>query len=947
MTPFLKQVAEHYHASGCLDGSCFVLPNRRAVVFFRQYVRDCVKSAGVPAMMPELCTMNDFFYRITGASPSGQVPLLLELYDCYKDLNPSHETLDEFIFWGGILLSDFNDVDKYLVRPEALFANVAEFREMQDGYEYLDERQLAAIRQFVSHFRTGGRYKEEFRKIWDILLPLYRTFNERLKSKGLSYEGQVYRELAEKLGSESASDVLAGSFPDSRKFVFVGLNALNECEKLLMRKLRNAGLAEFCWDYSSSMIRDPHNRSSFFMDSNVTEFPQAFRPDPEGLPVPEVNVLSVPSSTGQAKQLPAILERLGAHGTETAVVLPDETQLIPVINSIPAGISDINVTMGYPMTAGGLWALMNSVSALQMHLREKDGKWYFYRETVWSVFADSVFRASMDDEDKKAAAAIRNAAGYYIEEDRLASTPLFRTVFRAVAKDQTAGADTVAALQEYQLEIIRILSPRLKEAGDMAIELDFAKEYCQLISGLQVFRLELQPSSWFRLLGSLASSISVPFRGEPLKGLQIMGPLETRALDFDNLVVLGCNEGTFPRRNVSSSFIPAELRRGFGLPTYEFQDAVWAYYFYRMIQRAGNVWLLYDSRAEGLGSGEESRYIKQLEMLYGMNPVRHVAKAAICTEDSQTAIGKTGEDLERLHKVNLSASTLKDYLNCPAKFYYHCVKGLAAAEEAEDALDAGQIGSVFHQAMQELYSVPDGLLTKSYLKSLLSANAVKDKVHGLILEKLHTFEVAGKNIIYAGMICRYVVQVIRRDIELMDSMGKDSLRILGLEHRRKMVIGGFSFVGYIDRLDSLTPGELRVVDYKTGKVTDDDFIINEDNASAVVEKLFGDDNRKRPNIALQLYLYDRLLSEGRPTDGAGVPAEVASGKKIVNSIYQTQRLFVNPVENVELNPVFNSLMSERIDSLLSEISDPSVPFRRTEDREGTCKYCDFKTICGR
>ena len=365
-----------------------------------------------------------------------------------------------------------------------------------------------------------------------------------------------------------------------------------------------------------------------------------------------------------------------------------------------------------------------------------------------------------------------------------------------------------------------------------------------------------------------------------------------------------------------------------------------------MIQRASRVWMLFDSRTEGVSSGEESRYIKQLEMLFDVRVRRFVAKAPISGFDGGGAIEKTDEDVQKLRRTNLSASTLKDYLNCQAKFYYHCVKGLAKPDEAEDALDAGQIGSVFHKAMQELYTVPDGLLRLDYLKPLLRGRAVKDKVRTLIMEKLHSFEVAGKNLIYEDMICRYVTQVIRRDVELLESMGKDSMRILGLEHRRRMKIDGFGIVGYIDRLDSLTPGEIRVVDYKTGRVTDDDFLIDEDNAEEIVDKLFGPDNRKRPNIALQLYLYDRLLLEGVATDGAGVTAEVAAGKKIVNSIYQTQRLFVNPVESVELNPVFNSLMAGRLQELLAEIADTSVPFRRTEDTD-SCKYCDFKTICGR
>ena len=947
MKAFLRQVAEHYCSEGLQDGYCFVLPNRRAVVFFRKYLKECAAGMRRPMLMPELYTMNDFFYRLTGAAPAGQVALLLELYECYRELNPSHETLDEFIFWGGVLLSDFNDVDKYLVRPESLFANVAEFRGMQDGYEYLDERQLEAINRFVSHFRTGGRYKDEFRKIWDILLPLYRSFGERLRSKGLSYEGQVYRELAERLRNSPAADVVAEGFPDVGKFVFVGLNALNECEKLLMRRLRNAGMAEFCWDYGSEMIRDPHNRSSFFMSANLEEFPQAFELDADGLCEPQVNVLSIPSATGQAKQLPAIFRELGAHGIETAVVLPDEKLLLPVLNSIPREIADINVTMGCPMNSGGLWSLMNNVSALQMHLREKDGKWYFYRESVRAIFADSVFRAVSADEDREAAAAIRKDAGYYIGEEQLQSTELFRLVFRAVAKKPAeADAEAVSMLQDYQMEMVKFLAGRLLGSEDMAVELDFAREYCRLVESLRSFRLELMPASYFRLLNSLAAAISVPFRGEPLNGLQIMGPLETRALDFDNLVILSCNEGVFPRRNVASSFIPPELRRGFGLPTYEYQDAVWAYYFYRMIQRASRVWLLFDSRTEGVNSGEESRYIRQLELVYGLKLRRFVAKAPITGRAADAEIPKTEDDVRTIRGATLSASTLKDYLNCPVKFYYHCVRGLAKPDEAGDALDSGQIGSVFHQAMQELYTVEGGVLTAPYLKSLLKGDRIKEKVRSLIMDKLNTFEVAGKNLIYEDMIRRYALQVVRRDIELLDSLGKDSLRILGLEHRRRMKIGGFSFVGFIDRLDSLTPGELRIVDYKTGRVSDDDFLIDEGNAEKVVEKLFGNDNGKRPNIALQLYLYDRLLTEGVPADGKGISPEAASGKRIVNSIYQTSRLFVKPVESVELNPLFNSLMAGRLDALLGELSDTSVPFRRTEDTR-TCEMCDFKTICGR
>lgn len=939
MDPFLLQVARHYFASGGLEHLCFIFPNRRSEVFFRKYLGGLVRESGSPLMSPRVCTMKDFFYGAAGVREADQISLLLELYDCYCALNPQHESLDDFIFWGGVLLSDFNDVDKYLVKVESLFANISDLRKMQDGYEYLEPQQEEAIRRFVSHFRTGGRYKEEFRRIWDILLPLYRSFNQRLEDEGLAYEGQVYRSLAERLPDESVVDVLGKRQGDVDKYVFVGLNALNECEKRLMRKMRDAGLAEFCWDYSSSMIRDPHNKSSFFMADNVLEFPQAFNPDEDRpLGVPQVNVLSIPSSVGQAAQLPEILSRLDARGMETAVVLPDESLLLPVLNSIPEYITDINVTMGYPMRGSGLWSLMNDISALQMHLRQKDGEWYFYHKQVWAIFSNSVFKSVISEEGREDVASIRKEAHYYIPMGDFSRDPVLSLIFRpAVTAPGIADADQTARIGAYQQEVLSGIATLLKGVPDMALELDFAAEYYKAVGRLSRRPLAVLPQTWFRLLDRMVGSAAVPFRGEPLKGLQIMGPLETRALDFDNLVILSCNEGVFPRRSVSSSFIPAELRRGFGLPSYEYQDAVWAYYFYRMIQRASNVWMLLDSRTEGTRSGEESRYIKQLEMHFGLPVRRYVAKAPIEKNIEPDSIPKTEEDVRTLREQrNLSASALQNYLSCPAKFYYHSVKGLKAKEEVAETLDSGMVGSVFHAAMQALYSVPSGRVDRQYLQGLLKADTIHDTVHSLIMDQLNTFEVTGRNLIFEDMICRYVRKTVESDLQLLDASGADSIRILGLELKKTALISGFRFIGFIDRLDSISPGEVRIVDYKTGKVTDNDFIITEDNAAEVVDLLFGQDNKKRPKIALQLYLYDRFISSD--------PA--FRGSSLVNSIYQTSRLFVKSVENVRLNDTFNALMEERLGALLEEIADCSVPFRRTGDQD-TCKYCDFKSICGR
>lgn len=948
MTPFLQQVAGHHYDAGQIDRKCFVFPNRRSLKFFSKYLSGCVAGADRPLLTPVSCTVDEFFSRIAGVKSSDRINLLLVLYDCYSALYRHPEPLDDFIFWGDVLLSDFDDVDKYLVDPEQLFKNVADFKSIQDTYTYLTDTQREAIERFMEHFHKEGRLtveidsenpsvKERFLMIWDKLLPLYKNFNAELAKRGMAYEGMVYRDVVRRMSEQSAADLLASAFPDSDSVVFVGLNALNECEKSVMRKMRDAGLAEFCWDYSSAMIRDPRNKSSKFMSENIAEFGPQGSWDPDGLPVPAINVLSVPSSVGQAKQLEHILSGIDRPGINTAIVLPDENLLMPVLNSIPPSISEINVTMGCPMSGSELFSLFSDISSLQMHIREKDGKVYYYHKQVWAVFSNSLFKASIDEEGRRMVSEIKSGAKYYIPQEDLSGHPVFDLIFRRVVTDpKSESPETLKMLGEYLQAIVRAVAVRVKNDPGMALELEFARRYHSAINNLSKLELPVRPATYFRLLSQLAGSQAVPFNGEPLKGLQIMGPLETRALDFDNLIILSCNEGVFPRRSVSASFVPPELRKGFGLPTYEHQDAVWAYYFYRMIQRASNVWLVYDSRTEGIKSGEESRYIKQLELHFGTSLKRFLARSFILPPPPLEGIPKTEEDVAIIKDLVLSASSLKKYLDCPASFYYHTVKKLKPESAVSESLDAGMIGNVFHKTMQTLYRGRD-TITEDYL---VSAAADKDRIHSLVREfikdELHTVEVSGRNLIFGEAVARYVVKTLQRDLELMRSYGLKSFRIIALEQPMGWEYEGFKFFGYLDRMDSFLPGEIRIVDYKTGKVEDNDVDIDDDNADDVVSKLFGADNRKRPKIAFQLFLYDMFV-QSDPS---------LAGRKLFNSIYQTSSLFKSPVKNVPVNEKFCQLVKESLSGLLKELADTSVPFRRTDDNK-TCEWCDFKMICGR
>lgn len=942
MKPFLSQVASRYYREG-LDGLFFIFPSRRAEVFFRKYLAQEVKGSARPVQSPPCATVDDFLWKAAGARKADRVRLLLILYECYAKLFRSRngrepEPLDEFIFWGDVILADFGDADRYRVDAGRLFANIAEYRRMADSYEYLSENQREAIAHFVESFERDGAMKQRFLQVWDLLGPLYEAFRARLSAEGISYGGMAYRALAERLKDEAAADVFGAAFPGCRKFVFVGLNALDECEKTVLRALEKAGLAEFCWDFSGPLVRDPGGKASLFIAENLRDFPQAFHPDPEGLPAPEVHVLSVASGVGQAKLLPAVLRTLppAERSERTAVVLPDEDLLPAVLGSIPAEFSELNVSMGLPMKGSALFALMGEIAAMQLHLREKDG-WLFYHRQVRSIFTNSLFRLAAAGAEEQMD-AVRKAAKYYIPQEELSGAPAFDAVFRPVVRDaRAADADQVAAIQRYQLEVVLALAEAMKDAPDMALELEFARRYHQTVSALMQYRLAVQPATWFRLLDQMLLGESVPFRGEPLKGMQILGPLETRAVDFDNLVILSCNEGVYPRHPVASSFVPAELRRGYGLPTFEYHDAMNAYYFYRLLQRAKTVWLVCDSRMKNLRAGEESRYIKQLAYLYPeVRLIRHYAASELRTPAADGAIPKTPEDIDAIRARGISASAVKDYFACPARFCFRVARGLREEDEVLESLDAKAIGNVLHRSLEDIYRPPT--VRREDLQARLDdPEGLRALVAREIMEEMKTRYVEGRDTVHLDLVLAYVTKILERDIRYLDAHGAPAFEILGLEKKYRGGLDGFLLKGTVDRMDRLPGGPVRIVDYKTGAVSEEDTGISDANAGDVLKNLFGKGSQDRPTIALQMYFYDMLVREND-----GIPLAGLS-----NSVYALSRLFVGDVADEPVSEAFLEGVRKGLSALLAEIADLSVPFERKGNVRTDCKYCDFKKLCKR
>lgn len=1057
MVPFLKQVADHYIeeiAGAGITGQnagrklCFVFPNRRAEVFFRLHLSqamkehsEALKASGVaahPVLLPAMYQMNSLFSLLGGGTPvASRVPLLIELYKCWKDLNPNAEPLDEFIFWGDVILADFDDTDKYLVNPKALFTNVREFRELQ-GNSYLSEVQKKALEQFLGHFKeTGGKkVKTGFLNVWNLLSGLYTAFNDALKAKGMAYEGMVYRNVAERLAKapvgaeEPVREMIAKVAPDVEKLVFVGLNALNECERRLLARLRDAGMAEFCWDYPEKvgfLINARHNRSSFFMRDNVSEFPPSWTPTfsdegPDGRPVlPEFNVLSVPSATGQVKQVPAILrtiagegESLGslelgaAAGKDTAIILPDETMLPPLLNSIPEDIANVNVTMGYPIRNSSFHALMLDILSMQLHLRQKkDGSVQFYWKQVRSIFTNPIFRKVTGQAGSEAVHRIVQEAKYYIPaaDLRLSGDGRPAEIFSTIFEPKS----TVDELKDYLKKVVTVIAMALKGDDTMNQETEFAKCWYVNVNALDLQGLEVKPVTYVKLVSSLAASSSVPFQGEPLKGLQVMGPLETRALDFSNLVILSANEGVFPRYSVSASFIPPELRKGFGLPTYEFQDAVWAYYFYRMILRARKVWMVYDSRAEKMRPGEESRYVLQLMYDFQVPVRRYVAvqgdSLMKAVDNENLAIPKSAEDVAKVmgSDFTLSPSSVKQWLSCKAQFYYSKICGLELPEDVSENLDSAMTGTVFHNTMYCIYAggeagknadgslknplmgdmpvdrraekwLKDNVLSrhpdyvrdidaayiKGWLEDAAKGGAIRSRINSLICQQLHSEEVTGRNLVTADLISSYVKKTLERDLELTGNCDGGVFRILGLEQFRDCrfrvenvgpdsIEHDFRILGYIDREDTYMENGrrvVRIIDYKTGKAGLADMRTSYDMSEKGAHDAAG--------IADGAFGYDKKFKPKHVLqlyiydkfEKDRIHRLYGDDVDIRIGIYSCVGMFSEAPIALEVDPGFVEEADKRLSGTIREMADPQVMYERTDDTK-ICTWCDFRNICGR
>ena len=924
----------------------------------------------VGAGMPQLTTISDLFRSLYAhqGSIADEITLLVELYDVYSQVKTSlgqtAEPLDDFLFWGGVILSDFGDIDKYLADPNQILKTIADYKNIAvDPKEFASEAQYNAICSLVGSLRgNDGSFSKEYHKIfiaiWDLLLPIYDAYNKALKEKGLAYEGMIFRYVAEHT-TESKTE-LQRLYPEMKRVVFVGLNALSNAElKFLHDLAKEDGFAQFCWDFptdprnESPLLSDPQNKASHFirkyLEPGANYLPQAF-PVEYG-PLPEISVISTSTTVAGSKLIPDFLQSVqGPVDEKTLVLLPDETRLQSVLTSIPTeSVRVLNVTMGSPLSLSGSYALFITI------LRLLDGKrpGYFYHREIWDIFSSTIFRqAHADDSDK--IDEVKNKAQVCIPSKDLEFSPVFSNLPDRNSPDEVIG---------YLLSTVEFFASRMDEDN---LEREAMYEIYRVVNYLGTHRLharytDLRFDTFKRLLVKLLSVVSIPYHGEPLCGLQVMGPLEVRALDFDNIMILSSSEGIFPRKNVADSFIPYTIRKAFDLPTYEEQDAIWAYYFYRLISRAKKVWMVYNSTADGLQSGEPSRYIMQLKYAY-----RDKIALKFYTHDviSSVSAGYNEYQNENPYSKPLSASSVQKYLSCQLAFYYRYVRGINDDDESvSEDVEGNQLGNIVHNTMEELYTPFTG-------KRITQADI--EKLDGIpVIEKylkseLNVDKVEGKAFIAFEQAKQFVKEILEEDKIYAP------FTILGLEQKIVSDFNGRSLSGTIDRIDLKYDGEknvVRIVDYKTGKYFAEDIRPVE---GVTAEKAFGKpDSNTWPKISIQLYIYDYLWkSLGKDgtkvyiKNGKGEDVECKDRKQVLekyidneyrNSIYCPYMLaaqrngkisenYLAKEHDGEFSDAAFAEFTDRLKTVLDEIRDRSRSFRH---REGCtkCEYCKYETLC--
>ena len=782
-----------------LTENIFILPNKRSGLFLK---REISKISNKTFFSPVIYDIDEFMSIISEINKISDTELLFDLYEVYlKNEKPNnHQSFDEFIRWGKTLINDFNEIDREICNTESLFNYLEAIKELNHWSNYESETEI------IKNYKT----------FWKNIKILYKDLQEVLFNKRKGYQGLIYREATERI--QNYVENQKGS-----KHIFIGFNALSKSESEIIQEIIQNQLGEIYWDIDERHLKSGYNNASYFIDSYFKNWTYFKNNKPNIISEmysekKNISTIGTPKNIGQVKYVGEILSKMNTNDlNDTAIILSDEKLLIPMINSIPKEIKNLNITMGYPFKYSSVFSLFNVV--LKIHSKKQ--KNYYYKN-IFSILSHELIKPILN-KDKDICLIIKKNNLIYISKNELIeldkkNSEIYELLFSKWA-DLTIGIKSC-------IQLIDLLKKHYnKKKIKDNINLEFLYNAYKIFNQIMVFVENYKSIKNINSLRTMYKEIgemnTIPFSGNPDSGLQIMGMLESRLLNYKNIIIMSLNEGILPKGNSTNSFIPYEIKKKNGLQTFSEKDAVFAYHFYRIIKRAKNIWLTYNTEPDGLNNGEVSRFIKQIEIekIHTINNqilvtnIPKINKHKIIYRKTKSVKDKLG----KIFKERITVSMLCSYVLNKEKFFEDYIIQLKE-DKIEETIAANTLGNVIHDTLEEMYKSLIGEGVK--IKHL---NKIKENLEKIIVKNFKKYVnekniKKGKNIIIVETAKKYVESVIKLD--MLEIKRGNKLKIISLEKEFEKEIligkGKYKIKGKIDRIDQINK-TIRVIDYKTGK----------------------------------------------------------------------------------------------------------------------------------
>ncbi|MFD0834892.1 PD-(D/E)XK nuclease family protein [Mariniflexile aquimaris] len=812
MTTFIFDVLKDLHSRDVnFSKLTFILPSKRAGLFLKHQLS---KVTNQTIFSPHILSIEEFVEEMSQLKSISNSELLFHFYNTYVHLTKESEpdSFETFSKWAQILLQDFNEIDRYLILQKNIFDYLSAIQDLK--HWSLEENKTDFVKKYLS--------------FWKKLPVYYQHYTEQLLNKKIGYQGLIYREAVENLEAYIQNN-------SNKQHVFLGFNALNTAEETIIQELLQNDLAKIYWDIDAVFINNTSHDAALFTRQHKTNWIY-FKNHPfnwitENYSSPKnISVFGVPKNIGQAKFIGSLLNNLKEENQSlqnTAVVLGDENLLIPVLNSLPQNIEDLNITMGFPLKSIPLASLFESL----FHLHKNPSKAFYYKDVINIIahqFIRPLFYEDSIDYASKIIETIESNNIIYVSTERLKQmAPLHEDLINIVFSNWDQSIEKT--LKNCSALILIIKSHLDSNKAANLLPLEYLYRFNELFNELARLNIEFghikDVSTLFSIYKELLTSETLDFQGEPLQGLQIMGMLESRVLDFETVIISSVNEGVLPSGKSNNSFIPFDVKLENKLPTYKEKDAVYTYHFYRLLQRAKQVYILYNTEADVLTGGEKSRFITQLE-LEGKHAINHqivspqvpVIQAALQTVEKNENLVN---DIMKLAEKGFSPSSLTSYIRNPIDFYNQKLLKIKEHDDVEETVAANTLGTVVHNTLEDFYKPFIGtFITVENIKKLKSH--IDEKVSHHFKNEYKEGDISkGKNLIVFEIAKRYVSNFL--DLEIRDLKAGNQIKIIAIEANNDITLEihelnfPVKLVGKVDRVDEYN-GITRIIDYKTGSV---------------------------------------------------------------------------------------------------------------------------------